>query len=141
MKDQKFTRPLKFCPVVGCINSFTSLFSTWLDYIMKTITPNPILHKRLKRTSPTITNLNLLFGEKIFTADATVMCTDIDTTTGVKALTKLLIQHEASIHPSFPKNFFLTTLEIIMKNIIFMFGDTYGHPSCSPILNTHLWIQ
>jgi len=31
--------PMKLWPVVSCVNSFNSIFSTWLDYKMKTLLP------------------------------------------------------------------------------------------------------
>jgi hypothetical protein len=57
--------------------------------------------------------------------DALSMYTNIDTTTGIDALSKLLPTHKESTDPSFPTEIFLTAIEIIMNNNIFMFGDTY----------------
>jgi hypothetical protein len=70
-------------------------------------------------------SLELPPGAKLFTADTSSMYTNIDTTTGIDALSKLLWTHKESTDPSFPTEFFLTTMEIIMNNNIFMFGDTY----------------
>jgi hypothetical protein len=69
--------------------------------------------------------LKLPPGAELFTADASSMYSNIEPTMGIDALSKLLAQHKASINPSFPTEFFLTTMEIIMNNNIFMFGDTY----------------
>jgi len=69
--------------------------------------------------------LELPPGAKLFTTDASSMYTNIDSTTGLGALSKLLRTHKESTDPSFPTEFVLTTMEIIMNNNIFMFGDTY----------------
>jgi hypothetical protein len=79
--------PIKLRLVVSCINSFPSIFSTWLDFKMKELLrfiPSYInnsteLIKELKQ-------LQLPPGARVFTADATSMYTNIDTVTGLQAL-------------------------------------------------------
>jgi hypothetical protein len=53
------------------------------------------------------------------------MYTNIDTTTGLQTFIKLFDRYKDCIPNSFPKEFFLQTLGIIMNNNIFSFGDTY----------------
>lgn len=118
--------PLKFRPVVSCVNSFTSIFSTWLDFRMKQILH--LIPSYIKDSTALLQQINILHlptGSKLFTADATSMYTNIKTDIGIRALNALLTQHKESSDPHFPKDFFLTTMEIIMNNNIFMFGDTY----------------
>jgi hypothetical protein len=49
----------------------------------------------------------------------------MDTTTGIQAMQHLLELYHEHIPTNFPRGFFLTTLEIVMKNNIFSFGDTF----------------
>ena len=72
--------PVKYRPVVSCINSFNAIFSTWLDYKMK-----QLLHcipTYLKDSNDLLTDLAALpklpENARIFTADATAMYTNID---------------------------------------------------------------
>ena len=118
--------PLAFRPVVSCINSFNSIFSTWLDFKMKQLlylVPSYI--KNSTELLQQLDNVEIPPGAKLFTADASSMYTNIDTTTGIDAISRLLQKHKALNDPSFPTEFFLRTMEIIMNNNIFMFGDTY----------------
>ncbi len=62
---------------------------------------------------------------KVFTSDATSMYTNIDTNTGIQALRDLLTTQALHISPTFPTDFFLLTLEIVMNHNIFQFGDTF----------------
>jgi len=64
-------------------------------------------------------------GAKLFTADATAMYTNIDVETGMTIFRILFDTHRESIPPSFPTEFFLSILEIVMNSNIFMFGDTH----------------
>jgi hypothetical protein len=52
------------------------------------------------------------------------MYTNLDTTTGLQALRQLFQTYNNLIPASFPRVFFLTSLEIVMKNNIYTFGDT-----------------
>jgi hypothetical protein len=49
----------------------------------------------------------------------------MDTTTGIQAMQHLLELYHEHIPTNFPRDFFLTTLEIVMKSNIFSFGDTF----------------
>ncbi|MFN9981691.1 MAG: hypothetical protein ACK53Y_17325, partial [bacterium] len=69
--------------------------------------------------------INLPAGAKLFTADATSMYTNIDTTTGLQAFQNLFNTYHEAIPTTFPKEFFLKTSEIVMNNNIFSFGDTF----------------
>jgi hypothetical protein len=52
------------------------------------------------------------------------MYTNLDTTTGLQALRQLFQTYNNLIPASFPRVLFLTSLEIVMKNNIYTFGDT-----------------
>jgi len=118
--------PIQLRPVVSCINSFPSIFSTWLDFRMKELLH--IIPSYIKNSTELINDLqhvNLPKGAKLFTADATSMYTNIDTATGIQAFKNLFDKYTEVISTNFPKEFFLQTLEIVMGYNIFSFGDTY----------------
>ena len=118
--------PITLRPVVSCINSFTSIFSNWLDYKMKDLLfLIPSYIKDSKQLLSELTQLTLPPEAKLFTADATAMYTNIDTATGVKAFEHLFETYEAHIPHTFPKELFLKVLKTIMENNIFKFSDTY----------------
>jgi hypothetical protein len=53
------------------------------------------------------------------------MYTNIDTATGLQALNNIFSTFENRISPTFPREFFLTVLELVMNNNIFTFGDSF----------------
>jgi len=53
------------------------------------------------------------------------MYTNIDTNTGVNAIRDLISTNQNLIPSSFPTEFFLRVLEIVMDNNIFTFGNTF----------------
>jgi len=117
--------PLSFRPVVSCVNSFPSIFSTWLDFRMKQLLQ--FIPSYVKNSNSLISELRMLDippGAKLFTADATAMYTNIDVNTGLMAFRTLFNTYKDAIPQTFPTEFFLSTLEIVMKNNIFTFGDT-----------------
>jgi len=118
--------PMQLRPVVSCVNSFPSIFSSWLDFRMKELLHwIPSYIKNSTELIKDLWSLNLPRGAKLLTANATSMYTNIDTTTGLQTFIKLFDRYKDCIPNSFPKEFFLQTLGIIMNNNIFSFGDTY----------------
>jgi hypothetical protein len=118
--------PMQLRPVVSCINSFPSIFSTWLDFRMKDLLH--LMPSYLKNSTELIKGLqdiSLPPGARLFTADASSMYTNIDTDTGLQALRNLFTTYRDIIPMTFPKDFFLLTLEIIMNNNVFSFGNTF----------------
>jgi hypothetical protein len=69
--------------------------------------------------------LDIPSGAKLFTADATALYTNIDVDTGLMAFRTLFNTYKDSIPQTFPTEFFLSTLEIVMKNNIFTYGDAF----------------
>ena len=120
-------KPIKFRPVVSCINSFNAIFSTWLDFKMKSLLQ--CIPTYLKDSNALLQQLQALPllppTARLFTADATAMYTNIDTDTALEAFTFLFENFTEEIPSDFPKTFFLKVLEIIMKNNLFQFDDTY----------------
>jgi hypothetical protein len=119
-------KPIKLRPVVSCINSFTSVFSNWLDYRMKQLLhPIPSYIKDSRDLLKELKSLTIPKGAKLFTADATAMYTNITLENGLEALHNLINTNSNLIPPNFPSALFLTTLEIVMSNNIFTFSDTF----------------
>ncbi len=117
---------MKLRPVVSCINSLTSIFSNWLDFRMKQLLHLiPSYIRDSKALLIDLKSLHIPPGVKMFTADASAMYTNIDSNTGIQAISDLITTHQSSIPPDFPTDFFLTTLKIVMDSNIFSFGDTF----------------
>jgi len=88
----------------------------------------PLISSYIKNSSDLISELRTLQlppSAKLFTADASSMYTNIDTTSGIQAIRNLLETYHNYIPDTFPKDFFLTTLETVMNNNIFSFGNTF----------------
>ncbi len=69
--------------------------------------------------------INIPQNAKLFTADASSMYTDVDTASGLQVLNNIFSTYENRISPTFPREFFITVLELVMNNYIFTFGDSY----------------
>jgi hypothetical protein len=61
----------------------------------------------------------------LFSADAKSMNTNIDTDTGLVSIRSFIDDNKDNISPDFPTDLFLTILEIVMRNNVFNFSDTY----------------
>jgi len=69
--------------------------------------------------------INIPKGAIIFSANAISMYTNIETETGLATIKDLLKEEADKISPHFPSDLFINILEIVMKNNVFTFGDTY----------------
>ena len=79
--------------------------------------------------------INIPQNAKLFTADASSMYTNIDTATGLQVLNNIFSTYENRISPIFPREFFLTVLELIM-NILTSIAVTALSLSRSGLRNT-----
>jgi hypothetical protein len=70
-------------------------------------------------------NLNIPKEARLFAADAKSMYTNIDTGLGLATLRNFLTYNNVHLPPDFPTDFFLSIMEVVMKNNIFSFMDTY----------------
>jgi uncharacterized protein YbcV (DUF1398 family) len=117
--------PVALRPVVSSVNSFLSVFSTWLDYRMKELLP--LIRSHVKNSIEVITDIKALTipeNALLFSADAQSMYTNIDTNTGLQAFTDFFEDNKEKISSEFPVNLFLKILDIVMKNNIFTFANT-----------------
>jgi len=113
-------------PVVSSSNSLLPVFSTWLDYRMKELVH--LVDSFLKDSTTfiqEIKKLSLPNNALLFTADAKSMYTNIDANIGITSIRNFLITNKDKISTDFPTDLFLEILEIIMKNNIFSFANTY----------------
>jgi hypothetical protein len=79
--------PIQLRPVVSCVNSFPSIFSTLLDFKMKELLHLiPFYIKISTELLKELKELILPPRAKLFTVDASSMYTNIDTTTCLQAL-------------------------------------------------------
>ena len=119
--------PLKFRPVVSCVNSFNAIFSTWLDHQMKKLLP--LIPSYLRDSNQLLDEIKQLPhlppNARLFTADATAMYTNITTSTAIEAFESLFNDNSDQIPSNFPRTFFLQVLEIIMNRNIFAFDNTF----------------
>ena len=65
-----------------------------------------------------------------------VMYTNINTDTSIKSIANFLLINEKLLPPNFPSNLFLETLEIVMRNNIFSFADSYWLQLCGTAMGT-----
>jgi hypothetical protein len=124
-KEVKKTRP-----VISSVNSLPELFSKHVDYWLKKVV-GELLPTYIKDAEHLMRSLNETFpnglppGAKLFSVDAVGMYSNIDTDHGVDVMTRWLTQHNETLPASMPIDFILASLEEIMRNNIFQFGNTY----------------
>jgi len=88
----------------------------------------PLIQSYTKNSFEVIKDLkNLTIPENalLFSADAKSMYTNIDTATGLLTFKQFFEANSSSISPNFPVSLFLQILEIVMRNNIFSFSNTY----------------
>jgi hypothetical protein len=91
-------------------------------------TTPPLSYSYIKDSTDLLQELQNLYippGAKLFTADAIAMYTNINTEMGINTIENILFNHQNMIPTQFPKEFFLTTLKLVMENNIFSFSDTF----------------
>jgi len=118
--------PTSLRSVVSTTNSLLAIFFTWLDYKMKELLPH--IKAYIKNSTEVIIDLKDLHlppNAKLFSADAVSMYTNIDTVSGIQAMSDFLEANSAQIPPTFPKVLFLQILETVMTRNIFSFSDTF----------------
>jgi len=118
--------PMVLCLVVSCINSFSSIFSNWLDLKRKDLLFSITSYiKDSKDLLTEIIKMTLPQNATLFTADASAVYTNINTNTGIIAFENLFHDYDSLIPKGFPKDLFIKVLKLVMENNIFRFGDTF----------------
>ena len=119
---------LKTRPVVSCTNSIPQVLSKHLDFHLKSVVKQcPGYLRDSRQFIDDINELGTLPpGARLFTADATSMYTNIDTSHAIQIIGKWLRMPNRKLPDSFPPiDFILKGLKIVMTNNVFQFGDTY----------------
>ncbi len=113
-------------PVVSTNNSSLAVFSVWLDYKLKDLLP--LVHSHIKNSTTVINDLkHIQIPENalLFSADAKSMYTNIETDLGILTISEFLDSQSDKLPANFPSNMFLSILEVVMKNNIFSFANTF----------------
>ena len=115
-------------PVVAQCGSFLAYISQYLDFKLQPFTK--FLPSFIKDSTEFVDILRqhahtFKKGDKIFTADAISMYTNIDPAEGLPTIRKYLEKFKKEINPYFPIDFIMDLLTIVMKNCVFQFGNTY----------------
>ena len=114
-------------PIVSCVNSRMGDLSKWVDVQLQRVVhlcPGYLKDSRslLKR----LKNLGKLPPTAAFvTADATSMYTNIDTDHGLQTLRKWFNLHAHELPAGFPTEMVLEATELVMRNNVFQFDDTF----------------
>jgi hypothetical protein len=117
--------PISLRLVVSTTNSLLSYFSNRADYKMKELLPLVCSYtKNSASVIQDLKNLNIPNEARLFAADAKSMYTNIDTGLGLATLRDFLTYNNVHLPLDFPTDFFISIMEVMMKNNIFSFMDT-----------------
>jgi hypothetical protein len=112
-------------PIVSCSGSLLYSLGVWIDRQLQVIVKQlPSYLKNSKALKDDLIPLHLPPGALLFTADAVSMYTNIDTRIALRSIGQYLHQHSSSFR-NVPLPALMEALELVMKNNIFSFGDTY----------------
>ena len=128
--------PLRTRPIVSTSGSLLQPMGIWVDSKLQTVA----------RSMPAFINSSLelktkLFrsplpdGCALFTADAQSMYTNIDTEKALPLIATYLCNNKERF-PEVPTEALIQALEIIMRNNIFTFGDTWWHQVSGTAMGT-----
>ena len=115
-------------PVVSQCGSFLAFISQYLDYKLQPFTK--FLPSFIKDSADFIQLLKArshIFkrGDKIFTADAVSMYTNIDPDEGLPTIRNYLLKFKNEVDRDLPINYIMKLLEFVMRNCVFQFGNTF----------------
>jgi hypothetical protein len=119
--------PWKTRPVVASCGTLMNTISKWIDYQLQKIAKTiPTYIRDSFDLKEQLTELDKLpRNAKLFTADATSMYTNIDTTHAIEKIGEWLEQYKHELPKNFPTEKILEGLNIVMNNNIFKFGDEF----------------
>ena len=129
--------PVSLRPVVSTSGSLSAIFSTWLDYKMKELLP--LIKSYIHNSFQVIEDFKALEipeNALLFSADAVSMYTNINTDAGIASIKEFLEINRNKISQYFPHSLFLQVLELVMRNNIFAFADTYWHQLSGTAMGT-----
>jgi hypothetical protein len=119
--------PLKWRPIVSCVNGVTEAASKWIDHHMRRLLPYISTYLRdSHHVIELVTNLGTLPPHaRLFTADATAMYTNIEPDVGVQATIDLIASLQDNLPPSFPSQLIFDTLRLVMTSNVFQIDNTF----------------
>ena len=119
--------PLKTRPIVSSCGTYIHAFSRWVDYHLQKI--REAIPTYIRDSQDLVTQLKQLgtlpSNARLFTADATSMYTNISPEHGIATIRKWFGDFENELPLGYPTELILEVLELIMKNNIFEFGDSF----------------
>lgn len=123
-------------PIVSCSGSLLHSLGIWVDRKLQSIVQQlPSYLKNTKDLKDELLQLDLPQGAQLFTVDAVSMYTNIETHTALRSIGQYLHQHSATF-THIPISALMEALELIMKNNIFSFGDTFWHQLSGTAMGT-----
>jgi hypothetical protein len=119
--------PLKWRPIVSCVNGVTESASKWLDHhILRLITYITTYLWDSQHVIDLVTNLGKLSPKApLFTDNATVMYTSIEPDISVQAIINLITSLGNKLPPKFPSKLIVDTLRLVMTSNVFQIYDTF----------------
>ena len=119
-------QPWTLRPVVSCCGSLLATISTWIDFhLQKLRTKLPAFIQDSTEFQRELNNTSIPKNTKIITCDAVSMYTNIDVEHSIETLRNWFIKFKSEIPQDIPTHLIITALDIVMKNNIFTFGDTF----------------
>ena len=128
-KNHKNKPNISLRPVITCISTRPQIFSKYVDFWMKKIVQT-LLPSYVKNADTLIDDLKAKFtrlpaGARLFSINAISMYSNIDTVHGLQVVHDFFERFKDRLPFGCPTEFIEQSLEIIMKQIIFQFGDTF----------------
>ena len=117
-------------PIISCCGTFSQIFSKYIDHWMKKIV-HQVLPSYVKNADSLIDSLQDCFpsklppGSMLFSIDAVSMYSNIDTDHGIQVVKDFFEKFKEDIPSDCPVPFITEALDIVMRNNVFQFGDTY----------------
>ena len=129
--------PWKTRPIVSVCGSITHGIARWLDQQLQPLAKRvPSYLESSFDLKTKLFNSNVDWSRiRFFTFDAKAMYTNIDTDHALRVLSKFLRTHSLCRDVT-NKEAIIEALEIVMRNNIFQFGDTYWIQRCGTAMGT-----
>ena len=130
-------QPWTLRPVVSCCGSLLAAISTWIDFhLQKLRNKLPTFITDSTDFQKELTKVKIPKYTRICTCDAISMYTNIDVDHSIDIVRQWFIEFKDEIPTDIPTNLLITALEIVMKNNIFTFGDTFWQQKTGTAMGT-----
>jgi hypothetical protein len=121
--------PWKTRPIVSVSGSLLDGLGRWVDKLLQPyFAATPFAVKSSTTLKDLVIDLPPLPpSARLFTADAVSMYTNIDTTHALSVIPKFIRRHQQEYGNANETTALIEGLELVMRNNIFQFGDTFWH--------------